>query len=57
MCPARSQLNSCTKDGSTPPTYPYNVRLTDAPGPYNAVNIDLQGIEVTELTAKLCVEC
>jgi hypothetical protein len=45
-------LSSCTKDGSTPPTYPYSVRLTDAPGPYNAVNIDLQGIEVTGVDGK-----
>lgn len=39
-------LSSCKKDASTG-AYPYNVRLTDAPGPYNAVNIDLQGVEVT----------
>lgn len=38
-------LSSCNKDSST--SYPYNVRLTDAPGPYSAVNIDLQGVEVT----------
>ena len=38
-------LSSCKKDSSTS-SYPYNVRLTDAPGPYTAVNIDLQGVEV-----------
>jgi hypothetical protein len=42
----------CKKDQSTPvpqpakPT-PYSIRLTDAPGPYTAVNIDIQSIEIT----------
>lgn len=43
-------MNSCKKDtvDSTPePTYPYAVRMTDSPGPYNAVFIDLQGVEIT----------
>ena len=41
-------LNSCNKDDATPnATYPYNVKMTDAPGPYTAVYIDLQGIEIT----------
>lgn len=35
---------SCTKDLNK---YPVNVRMTDAPGPYDAVNIDLQGVELT----------
>ncbi len=26
---------------------PYNVRMTDAPGPYTAVNVDIQGVEIT----------
>lgn len=39
-------LGSCDKDTTTS-TYPYAVRLTDAPGPYSAVNIDLQGVEIT----------
>lgn len=39
-------LSSCKKDSSGT-AYTYNVRLTDAPGPYSAVNIDLQGVEVT----------
>jgi len=36
---------SC-KEPPKPPT-PYNVRITDAPGPYEAVYIDLQGVEIT----------
>lgn len=35
---------SCTKDINK---YPVNVRMTDAIGPYDAVNIDLQRIELT----------
>lgn len=39
-------MNSCKKD-ETKSTYPYQVRMTDAPGPYTAVYIDLQGVEIT----------
>jgi hypothetical protein len=39
-------LNSCDSDSSQK-SYPYNVRMTDAPGPYEEVNIDLQAVEVT----------
>ena len=39
-------LNSCSSD-STTGTYAYNVRMTDAPGPYEEVNIDLKSVEVT----------
>lgn len=39
-------VNSCEKDAATS-NYPYNIRMTDAPGPYDAVFIDLQGIEIT----------
>lgn len=39
-------MNSCKKD-STTNSYPYAIRMTDAPGPYNAVNIDLQGVVIT----------
>jgi hypothetical protein len=39
-------MNSCNSD-STSGTYAYNVRMTDAPGPYEEVNIDLQAVEVT----------
>lgn len=38
---------SCSNDDNPQQTYPYSVRLTDAPGPYDAVYIDIQGIEVT----------
>jgi hypothetical protein len=37
---------SCSKNDSAAPT-PYNVSMTDAPGPYSAVYIDLQSVEVT----------
>ncbi|WP_209548868.1 DUF4382 domain-containing protein [Flavobacterium sp. CG_23.5] len=37
---------SCNNDGNTA-SYPYAVKMTDAPGPYTKVNIDLQGVEVT----------
>lgn len=43
-------LNGCQKDKKTEPDIkptPYYVQLTDAPGPYLAVNIDLQAVEVT----------
>lgn len=45
-------LNSCSKDSndSNDPnttSYPFNVHITDAPGPYEQVNIDLQAVEVT----------
>jgi hypothetical protein len=45
-------LASCKKSNSNNPAVqpgtpaPYNIRMTDAPGPYSAVNIDIQGIEV-----------
>ncbi|MDA3912128.1 MAG: DUF4382 domain-containing protein [Bacteroidales bacterium] len=39
-------VSSCEKDATTS-NYPYNIRMTDAPGPYDAVFIDLQGIEIT----------
>lgn len=38
-------MSSCKKDTTTS-TYPYAVRMTDAPGPYNAVYIDIQGVEI-----------
>jgi len=41
-------MSSCKKDkDTTAPTTPYTVRMTDAPGPYDAVYIDLQGVEIT----------
>ncbi|HLF45648.1 MAG TPA: DUF4382 domain-containing protein [Chitinophagaceae bacterium] len=39
-------MSSCKKDSSKK-SYPYAIRMTDAPGPYSAVNIDLQGVEIT----------
>lgn len=36
---------SCTKNTSTTSTL--KVKMTDAPGPYTAVNVDIQGVEVT----------
>lgn len=42
-------VNSCNEDSNNSNTesYTYNVHMTDAPGPYEEVNIDLQGVEVT----------
>jgi hypothetical protein len=41
-------MNSCKKDTTDAVTsYPLSIRMTDAPGPYNAVYIDLQGVEIT----------
>ena len=42
---------SCNND-STAKNYPYNVRMTDAPGPYEKVNIDLQAVEVKGSTGQ-----
>lgn len=39
-------MNSCKKD-NTRNSYPIAVRMTDVPGPYNAVNIDLQSVVIT----------
>lgn len=39
-------MNSCNTDNGKS-EYPYAVRLTDAPGPYEAVNVDIQGVEIT----------
>lgn len=38
-------INSCNNDDNNA-SYPYSVRLTDAPGPYDEVNVDIQGVEV-----------
>src|SRR6476620_12583257 len=43
-----AMFNSCSSDSSSSNgNYAYNVRMTDAPGPYDEVNIDLQAVEVT----------
>jgi hypothetical protein len=39
-------LNSCNND-SRQASYPYSVSLTDAPGPYQQVNVDVIGVEIT----------
>ncbi|MCW3127240.1 MAG: hypothetical protein JWO03_2898 [Bacteroidetes bacterium] len=39
-------LNSCKKNDSGGPMY--SVRMTDAPGPYAKVNIDIQGVQLIE---------
>ncbi len=43
---ASISITSCDDDDASK-NYSYNVRLTDAPGPYDKVNIDIQGVEVT----------
>jgi len=41
-------MSACKKDTTTASnTYPYAARMTDSPGPYKAVYIDLQGVEIT----------
>lgn len=39
-------IHSCSKSDSST-TYPINIRMTDEPGPYDAVNIDLKSVEIT----------
>lgn len=40
-------LNSCDgSSNSNEGAFTYKVRMTDAPGPFDAVNIDLRGVEV-----------
>jgi hypothetical protein len=38
-------MGSCSDDSSD--KIIYNVKMTDGPGPYSAVNIDLRGVEIT----------
>ena len=38
-------MNSCSADSAK--TYPVAIKMTDAPGPYDAVFVDLQGVEIT----------
>jgi hypothetical protein len=48
LCAAVALLASCNKEKPvTPSPTPYYVRMTDAPGPYTAVNVDVQGVEIT----------
>lgn len=47
LCCSIGLLISCSDDdNSSENSYAYSVRLTDAPGPYDAVYIDLQGVEI-----------
>ena len=39
-------FTSCSDDSNSNETYTYKVRMTDAPAPYDAVYIDVQGVEV-----------
>jgi hypothetical protein len=39
-------LNSCNNDNAKS-SYPYSVSITDAPGPYQEVNVDVIAVEVT----------
>lgn len=41
-------LFSCTKEKRVvpPEPTPYYIRMTDAPGPYTAVNVDIQAVEI-----------
>ncbi|MES2558274.1 MAG: DUF4382 domain-containing protein [Bacteroidota bacterium] len=39
-------MNACKKD-SKEASYPYAMRMTDAPGDYDAVYVDIIGVEVT----------
>lgn len=43
-------LNSCSDDDSTSGSgdYTYKVRMTDAPGPYDEVNIDIQSVAIID---------
>jgi hypothetical protein len=46
-------MNACNKSTTN---YPMNVKMTDGPGPYSAVNIDLQQVEViTNDSAKILI--
>lgn len=40
-------LNACSSDNTSSGSYAYKVRMTDAPGPYSEVNVDIQNVEVT----------
>ena len=42
---------SCNNDDANS-KYPYAVRLTDAPGPYDEVNVNIQGVEVIDENGK-----
>lgn len=39
-------FNACSSDSSGSNSYDYKVRMTDAPGPFSEVNVDIQAVEV-----------
>lgn len=39
-------LYSCSSDNSSSENYPYKVRMTDDPGPYSEVNVDIRSVQV-----------
>lgn len=45
-----AMFNSCNDDDSTSGSgdYSYKIRMTDAPGPYSAVNVDIQSVAVID---------
>ncbi|MFV5700187.1 DUF4382 domain-containing protein [Flavobacterium sp. ZT3R17] len=45
-------MYSGNTNDETNSSYPYTVRLTDAPGPYDKVNVNIQGVEVTSDTGQ-----
>ncbi|UPT71210.1 MAG: DUF4382 domain-containing protein [Flavobacterium sp. JAD_PAG50586_2] len=52
MCLAAGAVTiySCSDDDSTAGSgdYTYKVRMTDAPGPYSAVNVDIQSVAIVD---------
>lgn len=46
-------ITSCNNDDDQKASYPYAVRMTDAPGPYDEVNVDVQGVEVMGENGKM----
>ncbi|MFE3847781.1 DUF4382 domain-containing protein [Flavobacterium sp. LB3P45] len=40
-------MTACNNNDESSSSYPYAIKMTDAPGPYQKVNIDLLGVEVT----------
>lgn len=48
VCVSLFAFNSCNSDSSSDSgSYSYKVRMTDAPGPFTEVNVDIQAVEVT----------
>jgi hypothetical protein len=45
-----AMFNSCDDDDSASGSgdYTYKIRMTDAPGPYNAVNVDIQSVVIVD---------